>query len=228
MHRRVPSIPVRLAMLVGLAAIVAGLALLVSVVGAVSQDDRDPRLDASAIAAPRNEAVTRDAATSDAATSDAAAERTPRSARRERVAIPVRIEIPSVAVRAPIIRLGLNPDRTLEVPTDYGDTGWWSGGARPGENGPAVIVGHVDSHTGPAVFYRLSELRKGDKVVVVRRDGSRARFTVQGSERFPKDEFPTARVYGRTDRPTLRLITCGGAFDSSTGHYVDNTIVYAR
>ena len=121
-----------------------------------------------------------------------------------------------------------NPDRTLEVPTDYGDTGWWSGGSRPGETGPAVIVGHVDSQTGPAVFYRLGELRKGDKVVVVRRDGSRARFTVQGSERFPKDEFPTARVYSRTDGPTLRLITCGGAFDSSTGHYVDNTIVYAR
>jgi Sortase domain len=78
------------------------------------------------------------------------------------------------------------------------------------------------------VFYRLSRLRKGDKIVVVRRDGSRARFTVQGSERFPKDAFPTARVYGRTDAPTLRLITCGGAFDSSTGHYVDNTIVYAR
>ena len=64
--------------------------------------------------------------------------------------------------------------------------------------------------------------------MVVRRDGSRARFTVQGSERYPKDEFPTARVYGRTDGPTLRLITCGGAFDSSTGHYEDNTIVYAR
>ena len=223
MHRSVPSIPARIAMLLGLAAIVAGLALFVSVVGAVSHDDRGPRLDAAAIGAPSNEAVTRDAAPS-----DAAAERTPHSARRERVAVPVRIEIPAIAVRAPIIRLGLNPDRTLEVPTDYGDTGWWSGGARPGESGPAVIVGHVDSKIGPAVFYRLRELRPGAKIVVVRSDGSRAHFTVQGSERYPKDEFPTARVYGRTDRPTLRLITCGGEFDSSTGHYVDNTIVYAR
>jgi sortase (surface protein transpeptidase) len=217
MHRRVPSVPARLAMLLGLAAIVVGLALLVGVVGAVSHDDRGPRLDAAAIGAPSSEPVAADAA-----------KRTSRPARRERVAIPVRIEIPSIAVRAPIIRLGLNPDRTLEVPTDFGDTGWWSGGARPGENGPAVIVGHVDSKTGPAVFYRLSELRPGAKVVVVRSDGSRARFTVQGSERYPKDEFPTARVYGRTDGPTLRLITCGGAFDSSIGHYEDNTIVYAR
>ena len=212
MHRSVPSIPARIAMLLGLAAIVAGLALFVSVVGAVSRDDRGPRLEAAAIGAP----------------SDAAAERTPHSARRERVAVPVRIEIPAIAVRAPVIRLGLNPDRTLEVPTDYGDTGWWSGGARPGENGPAVIVGHVDSKTGPAVFYRVRELRPGAKIVVVRSDGSRGSFTVQGSERYPKDEFPTARVYGRTDGPTLRLITCGGVFDSSTGHYVDNTIVYAR
>jgi len=210
MHRKVPA---RLATMLGLAAIVAGLALFAGVVGAVSHDDRGPRLDAAAIGAP---------------TTDAAAERTSRPARRERVAIPVRIEIHSIGVGAPIIRLGLNPDRTLEVPTDYGDTGWWSGGARPGENGPAVIVGHVDSKSGPAVFYRLSELRPGAKIVVVRSDGSRARFTVQGSERYPKDEFPTARVYGHTDGPTLRLITCGGEFDSSSGHYKDNTIVYAR
>jgi sortase (surface protein transpeptidase) len=215
MHRNVPA---RMAMILGLAAIVAGLALFVGVVGAVSHDDdRGPRLDAAAIGAPSSEPVTRDTA-----------ERTSPPARRERVAIPVRIEIPSIAVRAPIIKLGLNPDRTLEVPTGFGDTGWWSGGARPGENGPAVIVGHVDSKSGPAVFYRLSELRPGAKIVVVRSDGSRARFTVQGSERYPKDEFPTARVYGRTDGPTLRLITCGGQFNSSSGHYEDNTIVYAR
>ena len=131
-------------------------------------------------------------------------------------------------MRAPVIKLGLNPDRSLEVPTDFGDTGWWSGGSRPGERGPAVIVGHVDSKTGPAVFYRLRELRRGDKIVVVGGDGSRVRFTVEGSEKYPKDEFPTARVYGRTNGPTLRLITCGGDFDSSTGHYVDNTVVYAH
>ena len=117
------------------------------------------------------------------------------------MAPPVRIEIPSIGVRAPIIRLGLNPDRTLEVPTDFGDAGWWSGGPRPGEPGPAVIVGHVDSYTGPAVFFRLRELRPHDTIVVVRRDGTRARFSAIGSEQYPKDHFPTARVYGATARP---------------------------
>jgi sortase (surface protein transpeptidase) len=208
----------RLLSVLGLAAILAGVALLVGVVGTASHDDRGPRLDAAAIGAP----------VSAAPTAEAAAPPARQRARRERVAIPVGIEIPAIGVRAPIIRLGLNRDRSLEVPEDFGDTGWWTGGSRPGETGPAVIVGHVDSRTGPAVFYRLRELGRGDEVVVVRRDGSRARFTVQGSERYPKDKFPTMRVYGPTDGPTLRLITCGGAFDSSTGHYVDNWIVYAR
>ena len=215
MHRGVPSIAARIAMLLGVAAIVAGLALGVSIVGAVSHDDRGPRLDAAAIAAPSNEAQPRHAA---------AVERT---ARRERVAVPVRIEIPSIAVSAPIIRLGLNPDPTFEVPA-----------------APATPAGGRAAR-GPARTARLSSsamstrsrarrvlpperARPGAEIVVVRRDGSRVRFTVQGSERYPKDEFPTARVYGDTDGSTLRLITCGGVFDSSTGHYVDNTIVYAR
>jgi sortase (surface protein transpeptidase) len=208
----------RLLSILGIAAIAAGVVLFVSVVGAVSPDERGPRLDAAAVGAPPSDEPKTDAATAPA----------PRRARRERVAIPVRIEIPAIGVRAPIIRLGLNPDRSLEVPKNYAETGWWSGGSRPGETGPAVIVGHVDSKTGPAVFYRLTELRRGEKIIVVRRDGTRVSFTVQGTERFPKDDFPTQRVYGRTDGPTLRLITCGGDFDSSTGHYVDNWIVYAR
>jgi sortase (surface protein transpeptidase) len=204
----------RLGLLLGVAALVLGVALLATVVGAVSHEDERP--------------PARDAAITDAAPSDAVVARTPRPARPKRAAIPVRVEIPSIGVRAPVIKLGLNPDRSLEVPEDFGDTGWWSGGPRPGERGPAVIVGHVDSKTGPAVFYRLRELRRGDGIVVVGRNGDRTRFTVEGSEQYPKDDFPTARVYGRTDRPTLRLITCGGDFDSSTGHYVDNTVVYAH
>jgi sortase (surface protein transpeptidase) len=203
----------RLGLFLGVAVLVLGVALLATVVGAVSHDDERP---------PRH-----DVAITDAAPRDAVVAPAPRPARRERAAIPVRVEIPSIGVRAPVIKLGLNPDRSLEVPQDFGDTGWWSGGSRPGERGPAVIVGHVDSKTGPAVFYRLRELRRGDEIVVVGRDGSRARFSVEGSEQYPKDDFPTARVYGRTSGPTLRLITCGGDFDSSTGHYVDNTVVYA-
>jgi sortase (surface protein transpeptidase) len=153
-----------------------------------------------------------------------AAESAPRG---EPVAGPVRLQIPSIGVDAPIIKLGLDPTGALEVPTNFGDTGWWSGGARPGEPGPAVIAGHVDSKSGPDVFFRLRELRKGDAIVVTRRDGSRVRFTVEGSERYAKDRFPSKKVYGPTERPALRLITCSGTFDRSTGHYLDNTVVYA-
>ena len=159
------------------------------------------------------------------ATPDAAVR--PPTPPRRRAAPPVRIEIAAIGVHARVIRLGLNRDGTLEVPTDFGDTGWWSGGARPGERGPAVIAGHVDSRTGPAVFFRLGRLRAGDPIVVVRRDGSRVRFLVQRAARYRKAAFPTAQVYGATRRPTLRLITCSGAFDSASGHYVDNTVVYA-
>jgi hypothetical protein len=146
---------------------------------------------------------------------------------RRRAAPPLRLEIASIGVHAPVIRLGLNRDGSLEVPTDFGDTGWWAGGPRPGERGPAVIAGHVDSRTGPAAFFRLGELRAGDPIVIVRRDGSRVRFRVQRAARYRKAAFPTAQVYGATRRPTLRLITCSGAFDSASGHYVDNTVVYA-
>ena len=147
--------------------------------------------------------------------------------RAGRVSRPVRIEIPSIGVDAPLIRLGLNRDRTLQVPADFSKAGWWTGGARPGQPGPAIVAGHVDSYSGPAVFYRLRDLRRGATIVIDRRDGTRARFTVLGSEEYPKSRFPTTRVYGSTPGPTLRLITCSGAFDRSTGHYVDNTVVYA-
>lgn len=208
----------RLATLLGLAALLVGLALLAVAVGAVAVSRCGEGGEAS---------VGRLAVQLDAGTNRGRAIVAARPRRTERAPLPVRIEIPAIGVRAPIIQLGLNPDRTLEVPKDFADTGWWSGGPRPGEPGPAVIAGHVDSYTGPAVFFRLRELSPGDAIVVVRRDGSRARFTVHGSEQYPKSDFPTARVYSRTAGPTLRLITCGGAFDESTGHYVDNTVVYA-
>jgi sortase (surface protein transpeptidase) len=144
-----------------------------------------------------------------------------------RASPPVRLEIPSIRVDVPLIGLGLDAHRALEVPERFDVAGWWTGGSRPGERGPAVIAGHVDSKTGPAVFYELGRLQRGDAVLVRRRDGSSVRFIVQGRERYPKDHFPTARVYGPTHRPTLRLITCSGQFDHSTGHYLDNTVVYA-
>ncbi|MGH3665652.1 MAG: class F sortase [Egibacteraceae bacterium] len=140
---------------------------------------------------------------------------------------PVRVRIKQIGVDADVIPLGLNPDRTLEVPTDYAQTGWYRGGPEPGEPGPAVIAGHVDSRSGPAVFYRLRELRPGDRVEVVTTDGGRQQFTVRRVEQHPKDAFPTDAVYGRTRRPTLRLVTCGGTFDRASGHYRDNIVVFA-
>ena len=141
---------------------------------------------------------------------------------------PVRVEIPAIGVASRLVRLGPNPDGTMEVPRDYGLAGWFTGGAMPGEDGPAVIAGHVDSKTGPAVFYRLRELRAGDTVRVRRADGAWLRFEVTGSARYAKAAFPTEAVFGPVTGPVLRLITCGGAFDRASGHYLDNVVVTAR
>jgi hypothetical protein len=210
----------RPATLLGLAALLVGVALLAAVAGALIQ---------SSCGGGGDEARTGDLALElDAVGHGRHAQPPVRQRGAQRAARPVRLEIPAIGVSARIVRLGLNPDRTLEVPSDFADTGWWSGGPRPGEPGPAVIAGHVDSKTGPAVFFRIREVRRGDAIVVDRRDGSRARFTVLGSEQYPKARFATARVYGRTPGPTLRLITCSGTFDQATGHYLDNTVVYAN
>lgn len=147
--------------------------------------------------------------------------------RAARPGVPVQIEIPAIGVRAPVIKLGLNRDGSLEVPRRFGDAGWWSGGSRPGAPGPAVIVGHVDSHTGPAIFYRLGKLRSGDRIRVLARNGAATNWEVQRLEHHPKAHFPTAAVYGPTHGPALRLVTCSGGFNRSSGHYLDNTIVFA-
>jgi len=155
---------------------------------------------------------------------------TPRAKRTRpaRAPRPVRVKIAAIGVDAPLIALGLDAHRALELPERFDVAGWWSGGYRPGEPGPAVIAGHVDSKTGPAVFYRLGNLRRGDAVVVQRRDGSAIRFTVRNVGRYAKTAFPTRLVYGATSRSALRLITCSGDFDRAAGHYVDNTVVYAE
>lgn len=139
-----------------------------------------------------------------------------------------RIQIPAIGVDAPVIRLGLNADHTLQVPARTDQAGWWSGGAFPGRRGAAVIVGHVDSTVGPAVFFRLRDLRPGDQVRVIPRGSPAVTFTVDRSQDVPKDNFPTREVYTPTRRPTLRLITCTGTFNHGTGHYLDNLIVFAH
>jgi sortase (surface protein transpeptidase) len=141
---------------------------------------------------------------------------------------PVRIMIPAIGVSADVIRLGLNRDGTLEVPADFGVTGWFTGGPAPGETGPSVIAGHIDSRRGPAVFHRLHALRRGDEVAVERADGSVVRFAVEGVAQYPKRAFPTEAVFGPSPDPLLRLITCGGSFDRSRRSYRDNVVVTAR
>ena len=139
-----------------------------------------------------------------------------------------RLEVPAIGVSAPVTELGLKANRSLEVPKGYDETGWWSGGPAPGDRGPAVIVGHVDSKAGPGVFYRLRELDPGDRIRFKGRDGRRVTFAVQRTEHHSKNAFPTRRVYGRTPYAALRLITCAGSFDGASGHYRDNLIVFAR
>lgn len=141
---------------------------------------------------------------------------------------PARIRIPAIGVDADVIDLWLNEDGTLQTPDDdFSQAGWYTGRSAPGEQGPLIVVGHVDNKSGPAVFFRLKDLVPGDEVEMVRDDGSSVFYVVESSERVPKDSFPTEKVYGPTDVPTLRLVTCGGAFDRSTGHYIDNIITYA-
>lgn len=141
---------------------------------------------------------------------------------------PARLVVPAVGMDAQVIDLGLNQDGTLEVPRDFELAGWWSGGATPGEAGPAVIVGHLDSRRGGAVFKRLPELSPGDEIFVEDADGSSVRFTVTHLEQHPKDAFPTQAVYGPTRGPTLRLVTCGGPFRRGLRSYRDNIIAFAE
>lgn len=137
------------------------------------------------------------------------------------------LEIPAIGVSTPLAVLGLNADRTMQVPTNFAMAGWYRYGPVPGQPGPAVVAGHVDSRSGPAVFYRLSDLSAGDEVHVRAADGTTATFVVQRVEQHPKDAFPHEQVYGQTAGPELRLITCGGVFDRRQRAHRDNVIVYA-
>ncbi|MER5336029.1 class F sortase [Micromonospora sp. NPDC002717] len=143
---------------------------------------------------------------------------------------PTTISIPRIGVDASIMSLGTNPDGTVQVPPleQAQRAGWYEPGPSPGEVGNAVIVGHVDSAAiGPAVFFSLGALQPGDKITVTREDGQRVTFTVESVKAYPKTEFPTEQVYGPSDRPGLRVVTCGGIFDEAAGSYPDNVVVFA-
>lgn len=143
------------------------------------------------------------------------------------LAQPVRVAVPSVGIDAALVPLGLEPEGTMEVPSDFEVAGWYVDGPEPGEPGAAVIAGHVDSYTGPAVFFSLRDVVPGAAIDVELADGGTQRFVVEAIEQHPKGAFPTERVFGRTDGPTLRLVTCGGPFDREARSYLDNVVVYA-
>jgi sortase (surface protein transpeptidase) len=129
-------------------------------------------------------------------------------------------------VAVPVSALGLNPDGTVQVPTDFQEPGWYRLGPSPGQVGSAVILGHVDSYQGPAVFFQLPSLQAGDQVEVSLADGVVADFVVTAVAMYPKAQFPALQVYGSNGYSALQLVTCGGTFDTQTGHYLSNVVVY--
>jgi len=151
----------------------------------------------------------------------------PQSAPPRPVAPPESLTIPQIEVSTRLVTLGLTTQGAIQVPATTSVAGWYTRSPRPGAVGPAIILGHIDSYQGPGVFFRLSELRPGDWIYVHRSDASIVSFRVTEVQTYLKDQFPTQSVYGPTPDAELRLITCGGAFDSASGHYLSNIVVYA-
>ncbi|HEV2256498.1 MAG TPA: class F sortase [Streptosporangiaceae bacterium] len=151
----------------------------------------------------------------------------PQSAAPKPVAAPVSLTIPLIGVQTNLITLGLAADGELQVPLSISVAGWYTGSPRPGSIGSAIIVGHIDGSSGRGVFFRLDTLTRGDKIYVKRADGTLAEFRVTSVQTYLKDHFPTEDVYGPVPDAELRLITCGGALDYATHHYLSNIVVYA-
>ncbi|SCF79501.1 class F sortase [Streptomyces sp. Ncost-T10-10d] len=144
--------------------------------------------------------------------------------------VPTRLQIPSLAVKAPFTGLSIGADGRLNPPppNDSNLVGWFKGGVTPGERGAAIVAGHVDTTTGPAVFLQLQFLKPGSTVDITRADGSVATFKVDSVETFSKAKFPNKRVYSDTPSAQLRLITCGGPYNRKAKHYEDNVVAFAH
>ena len=139
---------------------------------------------------------------------------------------PIRIRIPSIGVSAPVSVLGLNRDGSVAVPTDFYIPGWYKFGPAPGQKGSAVILGHVDSYKGPAVFYRIRDLKIGNQVIVTLANHTTVRFAVIGVHEYSKSNFPERLVFGPRNYSALQLVTCGGVFNAATGHYESNIVAF--
>jgi LPXTG-site transpeptidase (sortase) family protein len=183
--------------------------------------------------APQNTALTSSvpATTSSqpAAPTTSVAQPAPPAAAGTRPSIPVRVDVDAINAHSSLVQLGLNADRTVEVPpvTQPLQAGWYKFGARPGELGRAVILGHVDGGGQLGVFNRLRDLKPGDVARVTEQGGQVLNFVVRQVQQVPKTQFPTQAVYGPSDQRELRLITCGGAFDRAAHHYLYNLVVFA-
>jgi len=142
---------------------------------------------------------------------------------------PIRIEIPSIDVEAPVHGVGMADDGSISVPSvhRHNEAGWYDRGPTPGEFGPAVLVGHADTKDGPSIFFSLPKLKPGARIEITRRDRSIAIFEVNSIERFGKSKLPVNRVYGDYSRPGLRLITCGGRWMGGSIGYQDNIVAFA-
>jgi sortase (surface protein transpeptidase) len=143
---------------------------------------------------------------------------------------PERLRIPEIAVNAPFTGLSIGESGRLDTPPadDPNLVGWFRDGPSPGERGSAIVVGHVDTKRGPAVFVHLGSLRPGSTIHITRKDGTVATFEVDSVHLFSKEDFPDDRVYADTSSPELRLITCGGAYDRKAGQYTANVVVFAH
>lgn len=141
--------------------------------------------------------------------------------------IPTHLKVPDIGVSTDLVQIGKNSDDTLEVPTDASIAGWYRFSPTPGEIGPAVITGHVDTYLGPGVFFRLKELMPGQQIYVTREDKMVVAFRVDRVAVFDQQKFPTEEVYGDIEHAGLRLITCGGTYDVLSGRYSENVVVYA-
>ncbi len=143
------------------------------------------------------------------------------------VAKPSWLVIPAIGVSTTLVRLGLTAQDTLQVPATAAVAGWYTGSPRPGQIGSAILAGHIDSQLGPGVFYRLSELKRGQYIYVIRTDHTVGVFEVTAVHLYAKAQFPATTVYGPVPDAELRVITCGGTFDYATGSYLSNVVVYA-
>jgi hypothetical protein len=141
--------------------------------------------------------------------------------------LPVALRIPVIGVHTRLIRLGITRQGTLQVPKSTSVAGWYTRSPRPGEVGSSIIAGHIDSYLGPGIFYRLRELRRGNRIYVRQADGKLAIFRVTAVHEYAKAHFPTAQVYGPAPDAELHLITCGGTFDYATHSYLSNVVVYS-